>query len=170
MKDWHKIRGEIVEISKQLDDAISEAMQKHNVSHRKLEKVREEAKKIGLTKIAFKIQEAEDRELAVKNIATKIVKNVKYKLFHKFLAFLTMLAIFRILCLFFSLNSILQTFGFISLGLLVAGIFIQDVRKFCFWLLVIFGGCAYFFSFYSVLQIFAILTLFVFTIIIIANI
>lgn len=170
MKNWHKVRGEIVETSKQLDGAIIEAMQKYNVSHRKLEKVREEAKKIGLVKIAFEIQEAEDRELVLERIATKIVKNVKYKLLHKFLAFLTMLAIFRILCLFFPLNSILETFGFIALGLLVVGMFIQDVRKFCFWTLVVFGGCAYLFSFYFVLQIFAILALFVFVATVVAGV
>lgn len=107
MKDWHKIRGEIVEISNILDNAIIQAAQKYNISHKEREKVRQEAKRMGLKEIALEIQEAEDKEMVAEKIATKIVKNVKYRLLYNFFSFLGKFILFLLV-----FTALIRLFGF----------------------------------------------------------
>lgn len=159
MSNWDNIRSNICEISILLNNALKKDSKNREFKPKQRERLKNQAIKYGLKRIANEIYSSDDMEKCAEKIANKLIRDSSLlnKVLRKISYLLLLCIVIGAPSYFFSIEATLKVIGYLGLGLFGFGIFVKEARAFSIVSLIIFGICMYFFDFTDVLRIFAIL-------------
>lgn len=155
MSNWDSIRKDICEVSIHLNNAIHKLSGTHELSQKQSERLKKQAKRYGLSKIAQEICTSDDKEKCAEKIASTLIRRTSLfnRILRKVLWLILICAIIGALSYFYSFSSAMVAMGYLALGLLGLALFERDSRSIALLLIIAFGVCIYFFNFDRVMEI-----------------